>query len=149
MLVEILLTLFTFLLCVIAYYRKNIELFYQKLKKGIELVNSIDQNKLNNDNNEAKIIHNSIQIPYKFQGQDYKVFLPFNPTINIDHLNINCYFEKNGEMENITHQPGIPYFITSKHLNADKILLINHENDNKLEFTSDTLPVHSEELFLD
>lgn len=142
MLFEILTAIFALFVGCLAYNYNRINLFYLKLKKGLELVNNINQNKLVDNNNEAIIIHNSIQIPYKFKGQNHKVTLPFNQNVNIDHLNIYCYLERNGITEDITHQPGLPYFVTSEHLKADKILLINHDNDKQVEFTSNNVPNH-------
>lgn len=69
-------------------------------------------------------VNKTICIDYLYNGEVYKVYLPFERRYVNKMLNdvIEIHYEGNegneGTSENIKQQPGIPFFITPKHLGA-------------------------------
>lgn len=76
--------------------------------------------KTNEEIPEAELQDNIIEIPYFYQGQLYKVYLPYKkPRRNV----IKFYLINNiGEEINITQQNGISYYVTAENLGGVGII---------------------------
>ena len=111
-------------------------LFYQKYKN---LINIFANQK---ECNEAEVYDSYIVIPYKYHNHEYTVRLPFDVSKIFTMTNYLVHAVTNDKEEDITQQPGVPYFISSLDLNCDNIVV--SDLNEEVERTFYTKPYYGE-----
>lgn len=71
----------------------------------------------------------TIKIKYIFEGKEFEVYLPYERRLVSKMVNQTLHIiDDNSEDTIIKNQPGIPYLFTPGHLNANKAILVNLNN---------------------
>lgn len=71
--------------------------------------------------------HQTLCIPYIYEGKEYQVWVPFERKLVSKMLNQSLHVleENSNDPKILRQQPGIPYLITPAHLGADSGILIS------------------------
>ena len=69
----------------------------------------------------------TLYLEYIFEGQIYNLYIPFERRLVPKMLNrtIELKYQDPDENKTIQQQPGIPYFITPKHIGATSAVIIS------------------------
>jgi hypothetical protein len=75
----------------------------------------------------GKRVNQTLNIEYVYEGQAYSVYIPFERRLVPKMLNRTIELRYNNPLENkmINQQPGVPYFITPKHIGASSAVIIS------------------------
>lgn len=95
--------------------------------------------------NQAVKINNSLVIEYNYVGKKYKVYLPYDDSLEVDMTQLEVYLIKADGVECITQQPGIPYMITPDNLGGSSIRVVNQDSELIKDFGG--VPGYCNEMF--
>lgn len=70
-----------------------------------------------------------IKISYLRHGENFSVYLPYHRSSISEWSGKKVYVKVGDKLQEITQQPGIPYFVTSKDFNGNRILVTTSEGD--------------------
>lgn len=65
------------------------------------------------------------KISYKCYGENFNLFIPFNPTKALDMSRFQVMLSFDNKCMDITQQPGIPYLFSAAEIGGDKYLIID------------------------
>lgn len=90
----------------------------------------------------ATLCGRSLKIPYKYNGVDYVVYVPFARNIRRKMRNTKVFLVKEDghNKVDISQQPGCPYLITADSLGGEKIEVVNCETGYTHEFEKNVIP---------
>lgn len=83
--------------------------------------------RLTNKISVATSIGNTLCIPYMYDGNKYKVFVPYFPDTDLQYSNIYANMI-DGSFNNISQQNGVPYLVNKKMLGAKQILCTTYDD---------------------
>jgi len=88
-----------------------------------------------------------MHIYYFHENKEYMLTVPYNIISSVDMLQyqVDAIYE-NGDVKNITQQPGIPYLFNCIDLGCKSIKAINHETDVYHEYKDNVGPNFCQEI---
>ncbi len=97
--------------------------------------------------NTAVIDNGIMKISYHYDYKDYTISVPFDHIQSLCMIGYKAELLKNGEIIDITQQPGIPYMCDSEMYDGSYIKIINEANDEYEIYNK--APLYATKLMLD
>ena len=81
----------------------------------------------------AKKEHQTLCIEYLYDNQIYRLYVPFERRLVPKMMNKTIELQYENSTRIIQHQPGIPYFITPKHLAAKTAKIYSYNEESLID----------------
>lgn len=82
----------------------------------------------------------SATLIYEHLGQSRQITIPYDPKLARKMRKYTVYIIRDdGHTENITHHPGIPYFVSGHMLHAESVIIENRDTGDRIMWPNDTI----------
>lgn len=82
----------------------------------------------------AEKFHHTLKISYFYEGQMYTLHVPYERKLESRMMNQNVLFHYPNETMELRQQPGIPYLITPRHLDASHAILYDIDGEKHIDY---------------
>jgi len=92
--------------------------------------------------NSAEIKGRYIIIPYKYNGMDYIIYVPYSRSVRRRMINSKVsLITENGDIQEIPQQPGCQYLVNADMLGGVAIKVYDFEEDTEIIYGKNEIPV--------